>query len=445
MPTYKKMQTVPIKWLHRLPSHWQYKKLGALFTERKEKVSDKLYPPLSVTKFGIVPQLSDAVKTDNGDDRKLVKKGDIVINSRSDRKGACGLAPQDGSVSLINIVLIPKNTLNPKYIHYLLRSIPFSEEFFRYGTGIVDDLWSTRYSEMKNISLPIPPFAEQTQIAYYLDWKSSQINVLINFRKQEISELHALKFAVVSDAVTHGLNHSVPVRFSGIHWLGNIPAHWQIKKLRQLLHPVSIKNRPNLPLLSVVRERGIILRDIHNKKSNHNYIPDDLSKYKVAQKGQFVINKMKSWQGSYGISPYTGIVSPAYFVFNIDFNNLDYFHFAIRSKVYVNFFAQASDGIRVGQWDLQMDRMKEIPFIIPPEKEQEEIVEYIKHSIPQYDDAIQKLTEEIHALHEYQSKLISDVVTGQIDVRNIKIPQYEYTEEVDLEEQSPEKEEDMED
>ena len=141
------------------------------------------------------------------------------------------------------------------------------------------------------------------------------------------------------------------------------------------------------------------------------------------------MNKMKAWQGSYGISSYTGIVSPAYFIFDVSFPNLEYFHYAIRSKVYVNFFAQASDGIRVGQWDLQMDKMKEIPFIVPPADEQIAIVEHIKNSISQFETVIAKLTAEVDILEEYKNRLISDVVTGKINVRNVEIPDYEYIEE----------------
>lgn len=141
------------------------------------------------------------------------------------------------------------------------------------------------------------------------------------------------------------------------------------------------------------------------------------------------MNKMKAWQGSYGVSDYTGIVSPAYFIFDIAFENLEYFHYAIRSKVYVNFFAQASDGIRVGQWDLQMDKMKEIPFIVPPADEQIAIVKYIKQALPQYDAAIEKLTEEVAVLEEYKNKIIADTVTGKIDVRGIEIPEYEFVDE----------------
>ena len=429
MHEYADYTSVPTAWLTELPSHWDCKKIGSLFSERKTKVSDKEFQPLSVAKIGVVPQLETAVKTDAGDNRKLVRAGDFVINSRSDRKGSCGVSELDGSVSLINIVLTPRSQWNAKYVHYLMRSQPFSEEYYRYGRGIVSDLWTTRFSEMKNILLPIPSRSEQDRIVRFLDWKVSMINRLINTKRKEIKAVDAMKRSMVSSAVTRGLNPGTPMKFSGVKWLGDIPEHWETIKLRQLLHPVSIKNHPELPLLSVVREQGVIVRDVTDKEANHNYIPDDLSGYKMVKKGQFAMNKMKAWQGSYGISDYTGIVSPAYFIFDVSFDNLEYFHYAIRSKVYVNFFAQASDGIRVGQWDLQMDKMKEIPFIVPPADEQVAIVEYIKKTLPRYDVAIEKLTAEVETLEEYKAKLIADVVTGKIDVRDVEIPDYEFVDE----------------
>ena len=429
MQQYPKVKDASASWLGSIPSHWDCKKVGSLFSERKVKVSDKDYQPLSVAKIGVVPQLDTAVKTDAGDNRKLVCAGDFVINSRSDRKGSCGVSELDGSVSLINIVLKPRNEWNHRYVHYLVRSHVFSEEYYRYGRGIVADLWTTRFSEMKNILLPVPPRDEQDQIVRFLDWKVSEINKLINIKHREIKNIDALKRSLVSHVVTRGLVPDVALKDSGVKWLGDIPAHWNTIKLRQILHPVSVKNHPELPLLSVVRERGVIIRDVDDKEANHNYVPDDLSGYKMVKKGQFAMNKMKAWQGSYGVSDYTGIVSPAYFIFDIDFDNLKYFHYAIRSKVYVNFFAQASDGIRVGQWDLQMDKMKEIPFIVPPADEQIQIVEYIESALPKYDDAICVLREEIRGLEELKTKLISDVVTGKIDVRDVVIPDYEYVDE----------------
>ena len=140
MHRYDNYSPSGVAWLGDIPSSWECKKIGSLFSQRKTKVSDKDYVPLSVSKGGIVPQLDTAVKTDAGDNRKLVKTGDFVINSRSDRKGSCGISPLDGSVSLINIVLEPRQHWNSRYIHYLMRSPIFSEEYYRYGRGIVSDL-----------------------------------------------------------------------------------------------------------------------------------------------------------------------------------------------------------------------------------------------------------------------------------------------------------------
>ncbi len=190
------------KWLGDIPIHWQLKKIGALFVERKIKVSDKDFAPLSVAKIGVVPQLETAVKTDAGDNRKLVCVGDFVINSRSDRKGSCGVSNLDGSVSLINIVLVPRDELNINYVHYLLRSQPFSEEYYRNGRGIVADLWTTRYSEMKSIMLPVPPFDEQEEIARFLDCKVSKINKLMNIKRNDIDSLNELKIKLIADVVT---------------------------------------------------------------------------------------------------------------------------------------------------------------------------------------------------------------------------------------------------
>lgn len=182
-------------------------------------------------------------------------------------------------------------------------------------------------------------------------------------------------------------------------WLGAIPTHWQVLNLRQILTACSEKNHPDMPLLSVVREKGVIVRNIDDK--NHNYVPDDLSNYKLVKRGQFAVNKMKAWQGSYGVSQHDGIVSPAYFVFNINHDmNHDFFDKAIRSKIYVNYFGQASDGIRVGQWDLSMKRLRDIPFCLPPREEQEQIVRFLDWKVSAIDKLIATKEKQLSILKE---------------------------------------------
>ncbi len=185
-----------LAWLGAVPKHWSLKRLGHFFSERREKVSDKEFQPLSVTKHGIVPRLETAAKTQDGDNRKRVIAGDFVINSRSDRKGSSGLSELDGSVSLICIVLEPDGVYG-RFAHHLLRSEVFQEEFYRNGKGIVADLWSTGFSEMKNIVIPVPSQHEQTQIARFLDHETAKIDALIREQERLIELLQEKRQAVI--------------------------------------------------------------------------------------------------------------------------------------------------------------------------------------------------------------------------------------------------------
>ena len=195
------MKDSGVKWIGMIPEHWKVHKIRSHFKERRVKVSDKDFQALSVAKIGIVPQLEDACKTDNGDNRKQVLKGDFVVNSRSDRKGSCGISPLDGSVSLINIVLRPFNILQ-EYVHYLFRSHNYIEEFYRNGRGIVADLWTTRYSEMRNIQIPVPPLSEQQEIVTYIEAKVANINQLCQAERSQIEKLKEYKQRLISDVVT---------------------------------------------------------------------------------------------------------------------------------------------------------------------------------------------------------------------------------------------------
>lgn len=199
-------------------------------------------------------------------------------------------------------------------------------------------------------------------------------------------------------------------------WVGSIPSCWEITNLGKCLSPVSKKNFPELPLLSITRERGVIERNIEDLDSNHNFIPDDLSGYKLLKRGQFGMNKMKAWQGSYGVSNYTGIVSPAYFIFDF-IKNIEpvFFNWAIRSNLYISYFASASDGVRIGQWDLSKERMKAIPFVLPSKKEQTLIAQFLDQKIAQIDQAIAIKEQQIELLKERKQIIIQQAVTQGLD------------------------------
>jgi len=185
---------------------------------------------------------------------------------------------------------------------------------------------------------------------------------------------------------------------------------WPSRSLRSILKPRSERNRPDLPLLTVARERGVFVRTADN--DNHNVIPEDLSNYKVARRGDLVINKMKAWQGSLGLAPVDGIVSPAYFVFQADFAVPQFGEYLLRSKPYVAKFGAASDGVRVGQWDLNIPRMREIPVALPPPEEQAAIVKYLAHANARIDKAIVAKRRLIALVNEEKQAVARDLLTS---------------------------------
>jgi type I restriction enzyme S subunit len=207
---------------------------------------------------------------------------------------------------------------------------------------------------------------------------------------------------------------------SNVSWIGMIPEHWGTKQLRSFLTLFTEKGHGDSQLLSVTREQGVIERDKEDKEENHNFVPDDLSGYKYIEKGDFAINKMKAWQGSYAVSDYCGIVSPAYFTCKLKGVNKEFFSRAIRSKAYVPFFTQYSKGIRVGQWDLNPNALKSIPFFLPPLAEQEKIVSYLECKISKIDAYLADKEKEIRLLQELKQETISEAVTKGLNP-NVKM------------------------
>lgn len=230
----REMKDSGIEWIGAIPQNWQLSKIGSLYTQRNEKVSDKDYQPLSVTMQGILPQLATAAKTDDGDNRKLVRVGDFAINSRSDRRGSCGISPLDGSVSLINIILTPRTAMHPGYYNWLFHTTLFADEFYKWGHGIVADLWTTRWQEMKSIIVPVPEYAEQERIAAFLDAECTEIDAVLEKTRASIEEYKKLKQAVITQAVTKGIRGDRPMKDSGIEWIGDIPAEWEIKRIKNI-------------------------------------------------------------------------------------------------------------------------------------------------------------------------------------------------------------------
>ena len=223
-------------WLGKLPKTWNTVELGQVYEERKVKVKETIYEPLSVTMKGIVPQLASAVKAAEGSDRKLVKAGDFVINSRSDRKGACGVSEKDGSCSVINIVIRPRNLQTAEYYNYALLSVYFPEEFYRWGHGIASDLWTTRWSEMRKIKLPNPPDSVKEKIVFHIKNKCNEIAKLEKDTRRIIEDYKILKNSYIEDLVVHGVRKCESWKKSDERGFGNIPSHWHMLKIKRIFN-----------------------------------------------------------------------------------------------------------------------------------------------------------------------------------------------------------------
>jgi type I restriction enzyme S subunit len=262
----------------------------------------------------------------------------------------------------------------------------------------------------------LPPVDEQEKIVAYLDRRTAEIDGLLADLQAQAEMLERHKRELIADVVTRGLDKAALRKDSGADWIGEVPSHWEMTTLRAFLKVVSIKNSADLPLLSVEREKGVVDRETEGSENNHNRIPDDLSNYKVVRTGEFVMNKMKAWRGSYGVSRHDGIVSPAYYVFALNFPNPAFFNYAIRSTKYIGFFGRDSYGIRTDQWDFKIERIKDIPFAVPPVEEQQAIVKYLDGKIPLIEGLIADINEQIEKLKQYRQIVIHDAVTGKIKV-----------------------------
>lgn len=419
MKRYEKYKPTGIQWLPEIPEHWNNSKIKSHFRLRATKVSDKEYSALSVSKNGITPQLDSAVKTDNGDNRKLVKSGDFVVNSRSDRKGSCGISSLDGSVSLINIVLEPIDGFGQFY-HHLFRSNYYIEEFYRNGRGIVSDLWTTRWNEMSSIEIPFPPTDEQKHIAAYLDKRITLIENCKCQRERELQTLNELKQAEIASVVTRGLNPNVPMKDSGIPWIEQIPEHWGIRRAKFMFKKEKREVRPTDRVITCFRDGQVTLRENRRTTGFTESITE--IGYQGIRKGDLVIHQMDAFAGSIGVSDSDGKGTSVYHCCTPKGPYIpQYYALVLREMARTGFIQSLYRGIRERSSDFNFQTFGKQYLPIPPENEQKEIVNFIHARINKIDTMIEALKAEIDRLTEYKQRLISDVVTGQVDVRSEQI------------------------
>lgn len=427
MERYSEYKDSGVKWLGEIPSHWEVQRLGSFFSERKEKVSDQDYAPLSVTKQGIFPQLENVAKTNDGDNRKLVKEGDFVINSRSDRKGSSGVSELDGSVSLINLVLQPRKTIFGPFCNYLLKSYGFIEENYRNGRGIVADLWTTRYNEMKMIKVAMPSLEEQKTISSYLDTATSEIDKAIAMQQKMIDLLNERKQIIIQNAVTKGLDENVEMKESGVESIGRIPIGWKIKKLKYVMRSFGRIGFRGYGTKDIVDEGqgAITLSPSNIQESSMDYSKRTYlswNKYYespeiMIENGDVLMVKTGSSYGKCAIvknMPMECTINPQLVVFKEHTEMPEYLAYCFQTS-FAKFFINTSV---IGGTipTISQEKINNYVFPFPMKSEQQQIVTYLDSEMEKFDSAITNCQRQITLLQERKQIIINEVVTGKVRV-----------------------------
>ena len=351
-----------------------------------------------------------------------IRKGDLVIHQMDAFAGAIGVSDADGKGTSVYHCCTPKGEYLTYYYAHVIREMALKGYIQSLYRGIRERSSDFNYVTFGNCLLPVPSPSEQRQIVAYLDYKSNKINERICQRERELQTLSELKQAEIAAVVTRGLDPNVPMKESGIEWLGKIPAHWEVRKIKNCLQERSEKGYPNEPILCATQSRGVIPQDMYDNRVV--VVNKDFDKLKLVKCGDFVIS-LRSFQGGIEYAYYQGIISAAYTILTPkDKRNSEYFKHLFKSHDFIQLLQTCVTGIREGQ-NINYAMLAKHFIPIPPIEEQQKIVLYIKNRLYVIDEYIAKLKAEINYLQEYKQRLISDVVTGKVDVRGVEIPNEE--------------------
>lgn len=413
-----------VDWLGKIPSSWTTKKIESLFEFKNEKVSDKEFEPLSVTYGGIKKQIETAAKSDDGDNRKKVLKGDIVINGRSDRKGALGVSEYTGSVSFIYQVLRRRSdSTNLKYFHHLLRSNIFSEEFYKWGRGIVDDLWTTPSNETKRIPVPFPPKEDQEKISNYLGSKTGLIDQIIEKKQKLIDLLQEKRSALITYAVTKGLDPAPELVDSEIDLVGSIPKGWKTEKLKfiakiSLGKMLQSENKGSNYLKKYLKAQNIQWENVDVTNVDEMWFSKNELRLHKAQEGDLLVSEggevgrtalwRKELEDCYvqnsinRVSVNKKIMNPFYLLMVFEYFGKS----GLFNKI-VN---------RVSIAHLTREKLKEVFIMFPSKAIQDKIVNETETRLNKIDMFVSIIKSQMEKIQEYRSSLIYHAVTGKIKI-----------------------------
>lgn len=417
------MKDSGIAWVGEIPQEWETRRTKYCFESTKEIAGIRAddYERLALTMNGVIKRSKDdntGLQPEKFETYQILRPNELVfklIDLQNVSTSRVGLSPYLGLVSPAYIILKSSNgKVLPRFAKKYFLMLWKNQIFNALGDAGVRS--SLNITDLLEIPLVFPPIDEQQRIAAFLDRECEKIDKLKADIKTQIDTLEHYKHSVTTEAVTHGLNHDVFMKDSGAGWMPIVPQHWRVEKLKYNLCQRSVKNQTDKQVLSLYREYGIVPKD--SRDDNHNVTSEDVSDYRYVRVGDFVVNKMKAWQGSVAVSNYEGIVSPAYFVYEFSNKDIDgkYFHYLIRNKTYTAEFRRLSGGIREGQWDLPAEALNNTYILIPPLDEQKAIAKYLDHKCAEIEQIIADKKAQFETLDEYKKSLIYEYVTGKKEV-----------------------------
>ena len=424
-----------IPWLGKIPEHWEILPLQAVFQNRSENNSDKrIGLILSLVKdLGIIPyEEKGDIGNKSKDDLsqyKIARENDIVLNKMNAVIGSIGISKYVGLVSPIYLVLAIRNheLFSPLYFSRMFEIKALQESLSQYASGIMKIRESIDYLDFKKMHIPLPPLQEQKVIADFLDKKTHQIKEFIAKKQKLITLLEEKKQTLINQCVTQGLDSSTPLKDSGVEWLGKIPTHWEVRKLK---HLGKFQNGINIgaeafgsgsPFVSY----GDVYKNSSLPKTIRGLVESseiDQKLYSV-KKGDIFFTRTSETIEEIGMSSvcFQTIPNATFAGFLIRFrpsgNELDkgFSKFYFRSNLHRIFFIR-ENGL-VTRASLSQELLKDLPVLLPPLEEQKTIAEYLDTQIEKIDLAVCKIKSQINLIKEYKTTLISGAVCGRVGIK----------------------------
>ncbi|MGA9752320.1 MAG: restriction endonuclease subunit S [Acidobacteriota bacterium] len=382
--------------------------------EQIESGTGRLVPTASAIERGT------EVLTAEGDSfSNTFEPGDVLFCKLRPYLAKAWIADFSGRCTNELLVMRPKGP-QPRFLRYVCLSKDFIDavDASTFGSKMPRADWDF----IGSMLVPVPSDTTQESIVDYLDRETGRLDALVAAKERFVGLLAEKRRALITRAVTRGLDGCARMMSTGVEWFSEVPIRWRPTKTGRLFRQTKRLGFPDLTVLSVYRDYGVIERA--SRDDNANRIPDDLEKYQLVEKGDLVINKMKAWQGSLGIAELRGITSPDYVVFNPTHREHPQFlHFLLRNPLLTTVYLSMSNGIRTNQWRLEPDRFANLPLFLPPIKEQEAIVAHIAAETAKLD-ALRAATERtIALLKERRAVLIAAAVTGRMQIGALVAPE----------------------